>query len=240
MSEKPKTRSSKVFLCHSHHDKPFVRRLANDLSALGVDVWLDEWELKPGDSLHEAIGLAIRASAHIGIVLSPHSVASRWCRNELSQAMSQEAAANRNLAIPLLYRRVEPPPFLMDRLLADFSKHYFVALTQLAAFVHGLPSRAIATALSLSKPRTIDEACSALESAGWKGMHYLSFEEYKTLRRLLNKAGVPIRGDVLEVSPTAEELKLSLRRPLPAKTASATKTRKVVRKPLKARYRVAA
>ena len=42
-----------VFMSHSHTDKPFARRLSADLGALGAHVWLDEAELKVGDSLFE-------------------------------------------------------------------------------------------------------------------------------------------------------------------------------------------
>ena len=65
-----------LFLCHSSADKRFVRQLANDLSTLDVNPWFDEWELAPGDSLHESIGAALEKSAYIGVVLSPTSVQS--------------------------------------------------------------------------------------------------------------------------------------------------------------------
>lgn len=37
-----------IFLSHNYRDKPFVRTPAQDLSAMGVKVWLDEAELKSG------------------------------------------------------------------------------------------------------------------------------------------------------------------------------------------------
>jgi hypothetical protein len=48
-----------VFMSHSHADKPFVRRLSVDLGALGAHVWLDEAEIKVGDSLFDKIERAI-------------------------------------------------------------------------------------------------------------------------------------------------------------------------------------
>ena len=45
------TPEASIFLSHNYRDKPFVRTLAQDLSAMGVRVWLDEAELKVGDSL---------------------------------------------------------------------------------------------------------------------------------------------------------------------------------------------
>ena len=40
-----------AFLSHNSNDKPFVRRLASELRAAGVKVWVDEAELRVGDSL---------------------------------------------------------------------------------------------------------------------------------------------------------------------------------------------
>jgi len=44
-----------VFLSHNHADKPFVRRLAADLDNQGIPYWLDEAEIKVGESLIEKI-----------------------------------------------------------------------------------------------------------------------------------------------------------------------------------------
>lgn len=79
-----------IFLCHSHTDKVFVRQLAKDLEFLDVAVWFDEWELSVGDSLHGCIGAALNCAAFIGVVLSPDSIMSKWCRDELEQALSRE------------------------------------------------------------------------------------------------------------------------------------------------------
>lgn len=40
-----------VFLSHSSRDKPVVRELAARLKRDGVRVWLDEEQIKPGDSI---------------------------------------------------------------------------------------------------------------------------------------------------------------------------------------------
>ena len=43
----------KIFICHSSNDKVFVRKLANELERHDIDIWLDEREIKVGDSLIE-------------------------------------------------------------------------------------------------------------------------------------------------------------------------------------------
>jgi hypothetical protein len=58
-----------LFLSHSSRDKTFVRQLADDLTFCEIDVWLDEWELQVGDSLHDLIGNALEQSRFIGVVI---------------------------------------------------------------------------------------------------------------------------------------------------------------------------
>ena len=72
------TPEASIFLSHNYRDKPFVRTLAQDLTAMGVKVWVDEAELRVGDSLVTRISSAIDEMRYLGVVLSPHSVDSRW------------------------------------------------------------------------------------------------------------------------------------------------------------------
>lgn len=43
--------SVSIFLSHNTKDKPFVKKLARDLGNHDVRYWLDEAEIKIGDSL---------------------------------------------------------------------------------------------------------------------------------------------------------------------------------------------
>ncbi len=46
----------KVFVSHASEDKErFVVEFARRLRENGVDAWLDQWEMKPGDSLVDKI-----------------------------------------------------------------------------------------------------------------------------------------------------------------------------------------
>jgi DNA-binding LacI/PurR family transcriptional regulator len=42
---------NQVFLCHSSHDKESVREIGKRLENLGIDAWIDEKEILPGESL---------------------------------------------------------------------------------------------------------------------------------------------------------------------------------------------
>ena len=51
-----------VFLSHSSKDKAIVRAVAERLHADGLRVWLDDWEIRPGDSIPAKIEAALGAT----------------------------------------------------------------------------------------------------------------------------------------------------------------------------------
>jgi hypothetical protein len=71
-----------VFLSHSAKDKPVVRPLAERLRADGLRVWLDEWEIKPGDSIPKKIEEGLERSLVLVVCMSARALASDWARLE--------------------------------------------------------------------------------------------------------------------------------------------------------------
>lgn len=111
-----------IFLSHTAVDKPFVRRLREDLLARGVPrVWLDEAEIEIGDSLIRKIDEGIKLSRYIAVVLSKRSIAAPWVNKELEIAMFREINSGEVVVLPLLYESCELPEFLRGKMYADFS-----------------------------------------------------------------------------------------------------------------------
>jgi TIR domain len=123
-----------VFISHSHVDKPFARRLTIDLAALGAHVWLDEAEMRIGDSLFDKIQQAIDDVDFLAVVLSPESVKSAWVNEEVKQAMAAQLAGAKPHVLPLLLREAVLPGFLREKLYADFREEitYEVSLGRVA------------------------------------------------------------------------------------------------------------
>jgi hypothetical protein len=119
-----------MFLCHSHLDKPFAKKLARDLSRYGVRVWIDESEIQLGDSLIEKIREGIDRTEFFGAIISHNSVKSEWVKKELDVAMNKEIEGRRVKVLPLLIDKCEIPGFLKGKLYADFTdiKGYDAAL----------------------------------------------------------------------------------------------------------------
>lgn len=110
-----------IFLSHNHADKSFVRRLATDLDNQGISYWLDEAEIKVGESLIEKIRAGIDEVDFVAVVLSPNSVASPWVQREVDVAMNQEIKGRRVKVLPLMYRTCDLPGFLLGKRYADFT-----------------------------------------------------------------------------------------------------------------------
>lgn len=110
-----------AFLCHSSCDKEQVQELAERLKSNGIDVWLDECELKIGDSIAEKVASAIHVSDFVIAVLSPNSVKSHWVQKELNLAITKEIETNRTVVFPVLLDKCNLPEYLRDKLYADFT-----------------------------------------------------------------------------------------------------------------------
>ncbi len=123
-------RRKSIFLCHSSSDKPFVRSLASHLREYDIDVWIDEAEIRVGDSLIEKISSGISRCEYLAAVLSRKSVRSEWVRRELNIALTQEIRGRRVKVLPLVLEKCRMPAFLLDKKYINFSRHYVDGLNE--------------------------------------------------------------------------------------------------------------
>lgn len=189
-----------LFLCHSSRDKAFVRQLARDLNKLGIDAWLDEWELEPGESLHSQIGWALERSKYVGALITPSFLESRWCLDELDHALIREKRIGKKLIIPLLQGRAMPPPFVEGRFYLNFSKHYCSSLFQLAGKLHHFSAKQIADELENHKVKSVSEVYKSLIDLGWDGYQLIDSHDFSILKKKLKSIGFYIAGDATEIS----------------------------------------
>ncbi|WP_114814668.1 toll/interleukin-1 receptor domain-containing protein [Paraburkholderia kururiensis] len=117
-----------AFLSHSSIDKPFIRQLAADLTANGVDVWLDEQRIRVGDSIPEKIAQGLAGSDFFLIGMSESSANSPWVQKELNNALVNEVQRRKVHILPLKLDESPMPQILADKKYADFSKSYKAGL----------------------------------------------------------------------------------------------------------------
>ena len=116
----------KIFISYARKDEKFVLKLAADLRAAGVDLWLDQLDISPGMTWDEAVEAALEACPNFMIVLSENAVASRPVKDELSFALEEEKHI-----IPVLYRTCKISFRLRRIQRSDFTGNYDPALAAL-------------------------------------------------------------------------------------------------------------
>lgn len=124
-----------AFLSHSSHDKPFIRQLASDLKANGVQVWLDELNIKVGESIPEKISQGLAESDYFLFAASKSSVGSEWVKRELNSALIKEVEKRAVTILPLKLDDATMPAIIADKKYADFSESYKQGLANL---LHGM------------------------------------------------------------------------------------------------------
>lgn len=103
----------KVFLCHASEDKErFVLEFATKLRQKGIDVWLDVWEMYPGDSVVDKIfNEGIKNADAFIIVISKNSIEKSWVKEELNAAVIKRIEKKCKL-IPVVIDQCEIPACL--------------------------------------------------------------------------------------------------------------------------------
>ena len=108
-----------AFISYSRADSEFALKLAQDLKAAGIQVWLDQMDIRPGHEWDDAIEAALTGATRVILVLSPTSVASRNVRNEIAVALDEGKAI-----IPILYLDCVTPLQLRRVQHIDFRSDY--------------------------------------------------------------------------------------------------------------------
>ena len=112
MSEKD---APKVFISHAREDKDrFVRQFAERLRQNGIDAWVDEWEIYPGDSLIDRIfEEGLKDASVVIVVISQFSVDKPWVREELNASVVKRINRGGRL-IPIVLDETPVPEVLKN------------------------------------------------------------------------------------------------------------------------------
>ena len=89
------------FISYSTKDQDFADRLHADLQNKGVRCWFAPHDMAGGKKVHEQIDEAIRVYDRLLLILSEHSMNSRWVKTEIANARRKELAQNRQVLFPI-------------------------------------------------------------------------------------------------------------------------------------------
>lgn len=105
----------KVFISHASEDKDrFVLRFAERLRLRGIDAWVDQWEMLPGDNLVDKIfNQGLKTADVVIVVLSSVGLQKPWVQKELNTAVIKNIEDSTRL-IPVRLDNCEIPECLRD------------------------------------------------------------------------------------------------------------------------------
>lgn len=114
----------KIFISHSSKDKWAAKRIADDIANLGATTFLDEKDIRTGQSLDDSIKKNLKESDDFLILLSPSSLKSEWVLIELGGALALE---KRIVPILLYVGANEVPQIInlkLSRDINDIDRYY--------------------------------------------------------------------------------------------------------------------
>jgi len=98
-----------AFLSYNSQDSPAVHELAERLTAEGLVLYLEEWELAPGREFQPALAEGLTGSKACVVFLGPNGLGP-WQKEELQIANGMRARDEAFHVIPVLPPGAEGPP----------------------------------------------------------------------------------------------------------------------------------
>jgi hypothetical protein len=106
-----------IFLSHKSIDKDIVRPYYQFLKELGLEPWLDEADMKAGDTLHREIADAFDQSCAVVFFVTKNFTDERWLKREVDHAINRSIERDgRFVIITLVFDDAELPRPLQERL----------------------------------------------------------------------------------------------------------------------------
>jgi hypothetical protein len=131
---------ARIFLSYAASDKAIARKLTDDLTRHGAEVWLDQEQLKLGDDFDEKIVRNLEAAAAVVVLITPNSLRSRWVSREWRYALSRSTRLLPVLANGASFKDL--PASLSNIQAGDLNHDYEGGLQAIVAAVNKLQSSA--------------------------------------------------------------------------------------------------
>jgi hypothetical protein len=89
------------FISYSAKDDDFAKRLHADLQNSGVRCWFAPHDMPIGGKIRDEIDAAIKLRDKVLLVLSKHSILSKWVEDEVDEAFEEEQKRDQVVLFPI-------------------------------------------------------------------------------------------------------------------------------------------
>jgi hypothetical protein len=121
----------KVFISYSWKDRSVAEGIEVCLTACGVDVWLDQREIRVGDSIPLRVSEGLTESQYIILLMSENSMSSPWVQREWLSMLLREINSRATTLLPARLDDCEIPLLISDKLYADFRNGFLKGMSGL-------------------------------------------------------------------------------------------------------------
>jgi len=146
-----------IFVSHSSLDDAFARQLSNDLELIGHTPWMDDLDIRPGESIISAIQEGLSKSRYAIVIISQAALSSRWVDTEWKGKFWDALKTQKVRVIPVMKEKCELPPFLRSLSYADFTRSYAVGFAALCLTLKPIRSQ-VPDLLDIDFLHAIEEA----------------------------------------------------------------------------------
>jgi hypothetical protein len=131
----------RIFISYAREDREIAERLFTDLSAAGLEPWLDTQKIRPGERFEKAIRIALRESDFICVLLSARSLSKRgFVQREVKLALQllEEIPEDEIFLVPVRLDDCVPSNDILQQLhWTDFFNSYEEGLVKLLELFAG-------------------------------------------------------------------------------------------------------
>ena len=133
-----------IFISYSSKDIHTAYRIYERLKQ-EYKVWFDKIEILAGDNIIERVFEGINKSRFLVVLLTSHSVESKWVTEELSAGKVRELENNKIIILPLLYEDCKIPEYLSSKRYIDFRESFEKGIDELISSIVGHERRKAST-----------------------------------------------------------------------------------------------
>lgn len=113
-----------VFISHRGADVDLAEKLAQEIQQAGFQVWLDEWDIRVGDSIVERMNAGLETAKYVIVCYSEAGVLSSWMSREWFSALARQLNGCDVKVLPVRLSGGTPPAILADIKYADLVKNW--------------------------------------------------------------------------------------------------------------------
>jgi hypothetical protein len=120
----------KIFVSYSHEDASPATQITRALEEAGFRLWIDQQEIRPGDSFLERMNEGLEDASYFLLLLSSAAVSSRWVTKEWMATL----ASGGTVIIPVRLDDTPLPLLLRDVVYVDMRPNMHAGVEEIVRF----------------------------------------------------------------------------------------------------------